>query len=268
MREKLNRLSRVLTEMESTVVAYSGGVDSTLVLKVAHDALGEKAIAVTAVSQSLPERERIGARALAEQIGAKWVPLSTRETEDPRYVANAPSRCFFCKNEVYGELVAYARRRHYRFVVDGTNADDVGDHRPGRAAAREHGVRSPLLEAGLTKDEVRETARQLGLANWDKPAAACLASRIPYGRPVTAEALAQIECAEGTLADMGFRQFRVRHYEDTARIEVEPADFGRLLTHREEIVMCLREAGYTHVSMDLAGFRSGSMNETPGSGGH
>lgn len=267
MPDKLARLRATLTEMKSVAVAYSGGVDSALVLKLAYDALGSRAIAVTAISPSLPERERVAARELAEQIGVEWVPIQSRETEDPRYIANAPNRCFFCKSEVYGELVAYAERRGLRFVVDGTNVDDAGDHRPGRAAAREHGVRSPLQDVGLTKAEVRAAARRLGLANWDKPAAACLASRIPYGRPVTSHALSRIERAERALADMGFRQIRVRHHEETARIEVEPEDFVDVLARREDIVRCLRDAGYTFVTLDLAGFRSGSMNETLGIGG-
>lgn len=258
---KLERLQTLLCDLESVAVAYSGGVDSTLVLRVAHDALGDRAIALTAISPSLPEHERLEAEAIAQEIGVRHVPLETRETEDPRYIANAPDRCFFCKDEVYGRLVDFARREGYRHLVDGTNADDAGDHRPGRAAARKHGVRSPLEEVGLAKSEVREAARRLGLSNWDKPAAACLASRVPYGSPITEHMLSQVERAESALKRMGFGQLRVRHHDRIARIEVDPAEFESVLARREEIVERLTDIGFAYVSLDLAGFRSGSMNE-------
>lgn len=260
--DKVQHLKNILTELGSVVVAYSGGTDSTLLLKVAHDTLGEKAIAVTAVSASLAAADQAEAEDIAGKIGIKHILLETEEIANPEYLANTPHRCFFCKTETYNKLVEYAQTNNFTAIVDGTNADDIGDHRPGRQAAKEHGVRSPLLEAGFNKADVRSLAKELGLPNWDKPSAACLSSRIPYGTKITVAILSQITRAEAMLRELGIRQLRVRHHDQIARIEIETDDFAKLLAHRAEVVTALKALGYTYVTLDLAGFKSGSLNET------
>lgn len=257
---KYKKLEEILVSMGSVVVAYSGGVDSAYLLKAAHDCLGGKALALTAVSASLAQDELAEAQAVAKWIGAKHILIESQETHDPNYLANTPARCYFCKNEVYNELVEYACQHGFEVVVDGSNLDDTGDHRPGRQAAAEHGVRSPLLEAGLTKEDIRALARNAGLPNWNKPAAACLSSRIPYGTLISIEMLSQVEQAERVLRNIGLRQVRVRHHDTIARVEVEPGEFEKVLEQREVIVTALQGLGYTYVSLDLAGFKSGSMN--------
>lgn len=260
MNDKRERLNEIIDGLGSTVVAFSGGVDSGLLAKVAADRLGERALAVTAVSPSLPAAERDEVATFVAQFTIQHEFIASAETEDPRYQANAPNRCYFCKSNVYETLAEFAATKGIQTIIDGTNADDVGDHRPGRKAARERGVRSPLQEAALHKEEIRSYAHDLELPLWDKPAAACLASRIPYGSRVTVEKLSQVERAEATIRAIGVRQLRVRHHGDTARVEVDPTQFELLIQHRDSIVAELQQLGFVHVSLDLAGFRSGSMN--------
>jgi len=260
LKERLERLRGLLAEFERVAVAYSGGVDSTLVLKVAHDVLGDNVLAVTAVSASMPHYERSAAEDVAREIGVRVAWVQTHEVGDERYVANPPNRCYFCKTDVYDELLKAAAREGFALLLDGTNADDVGDVRPGRKAAREHGVRSPLQEVGFTKEEIRLAARELGLPNWNLPSAPCLSSRVPYGTRITPEVLGQIGRGEWVLRERGFREVRVRHHGTVARLEVPISDFERVLAMREEIVAALKDAGYTFVALDLSGLKSGSLN--------
>ena len=262
---KLDNLKAILADMQSVVVAYSGGVDSAFLAAVASDVLGPKALAVTGVSPSISASEVAEAKDLARSFGIAHRLLGTSEMDRPGYVENSPQRCYHCKTELYSLLGDLAVAEGYAFVVDGCNTDDLGDHRPGRVAAAEHLVRSPLVEAGLTKAEIRELSRERGLPTWDKPAMACLSSRIPYGTPVTVEALDQVGAAEAFLRGLGMRQLRVRHHGDVARIEVEPQDIAAVVEYRERIVTRMTNLGYRYVTLDLAGFRSGSLNE--GSGG-
>jgi len=258
---KLARAGALLRELQSVVVAFSGGVDSALVLKLALDALGAQAVAVIAVSASLPAGELAAAEAVAGELGTRLIKLETNEIDKADYQANTEARCYFCKRDVYGALLAFAQQQGLQAVVDGLNLDDLSDRRPGRKAAVEAGVRSPLAEVGLAKAEVRALSKGLGLATWDKPSMACLSSRIPYGRPVTRPALSQIDRAEQVVRAAGIRQVRVRHHDKLARIEVDPADFIALLAARETIVPALRALGYDDVTLDLVGYRSGSLNE-------
>jgi uncharacterized protein len=262
---KLEHLQTFIAAFPSAITAYSGGVDSALVMKVAHDVLGDKALACIGVSPSYPLREQRSAIELAEQIGVPYRLVYPDEIANPNYAANPNNRCYFCKTELHDELQALARAEGFAVVFDGTNADDVGKEgafRPGIQAAREHQVRSPLLEAGLTKADVREIARHLGLPIWDKPAMACMSSRVPHGIAITPALLKQIESAEDFLYDLGLRQFRVRHHNEIARIEVPLEQFDIILTHRDSIVRHFYSIGYTFISLDLAGFSSGSMNAT------
>jgi len=262
MIEKERALRDALSSLGSVIVAYSGGVDSAYLAWVANDTLGERAVAITAESPSYPERHRQMAARIAIQFGLHHEIIHTSELERPEYRANPSNRCYYCKHELYTHLSRIARTRS-AVVVDGNNADDRGDYRPGRQAAREFGVRSPLDEVNLTKDEIRELSKRAGLPTWDEPASACLSSRIPYHNEVTDEKLRTIERAEQALRALGFRVFRVRHHDEVARIEIARAEMPRALEPEvaAAIVRELKAAGYKYVSLDLQGYRMGSLNE-------
>jgi uncharacterized protein len=260
---KAGRLRDILSGYQSVLIAFSGGVDSAYLAIAAAAALGNRALAVTADSPSYPDTHRRLALTIARDFGFPHEVIHTAELDRPEYRANPANRCYYCKDELYGRLAAIARERGLAVVVDGNNADDRGDYRPGRQAAREHGVKSPLDEAELTKHDIRELARAAGLASWDEPASACLSSRIPYGHEVTDERLRQIERAEGVLRELGFRIFRVRHHDDTARLEIAKAEMPRALDPdvNARLVSALKALGYQYVSLDLQGYRLGSLNE-------
>ena len=260
LNDKLTTLRQIVGGCGSALVAYSGGVDSALVMVVAHQELSDRALACIGVSPSYPTREMRSAINLAEQLGVPYRLIDTEEHLDPSYAANPVDRCYFCKTELHDRLQAVAKAEGWLAVLDGNNASDVGDFRPGMTAAREHNVRSPLLEAGISKDEVRALARQLDLPVWDKPAMACLSSRVPHGTAITPALLRQIEAAEDCLVALGFEQFRVRHHDEIARIELPLHDLPRAAGLHSEIAAGVLAAGYRYVTLDLAGFRSGSLN--------
>ena len=261
LNEKYQSLREGMASLKSCVVAFSGGVDSTLVLKVAHDVLEGRVIAVTALSESLPGGELEEAEDLARTIGASHVVLRTFETQNPDYLANSANRCYFCKTEMYARVKSFAEGEGISLVLDGLNLDDLDDRRPGRAAAIEHGVISPLVEASLSKSEVRELSRQMDLPTWDKPALACLSSRIPHGTPITLQSLTQVDRAEAFLKTLGIRQVRVRHHGDTASIEVEPRDFTLMRTREGEIARRLKQLGFPNVVIDPEGYQTPSSGQ-------
>jgi uncharacterized protein len=265
-RPKLEAMRAAIRAQGSALVAFSGGVDSTFVLKIAVDELGERALAVTALSASVAPEEEQEARELAGRLGARHEVVSSNELANPQYAANPTNRCYFCKTELYDLCEARRQQLGYAVVLDGFNADDFKDHRPGHKAAREHQVQSPLAQAGLTKDEIRAWSQQMGLPTWDKPQMACLASRIPYGTSVTRERLFQIAQAESELRRLGFRQFRVRYHHEVARIELAAEEYERFMAAevRQRINTALKALGFQFVAVDLEPFRSGRMNEAAG----
>lgn len=260
---KLANLQNILSEMNKVIIAFSGGVDSTFLLKVAADQLGDNAIAVTATSETYPKEELEEAKLLAKTINANHIIIATEELSDERFLNNPPERCFYCKSELFTKLKEIAAQNATSFIIDGANMDDSKDFRPGHKAGKELGVRSPLKEAELTKDEIRQLSKELGLPTWDKPAFACLSSRFPYGHRITTDKLNQVHKAETFLRSKGFKTLRVRHHHDIARIEIQQPELSLFCQEplRSEIVSFLKEIGFTYITLDLEGFRSGSMNE-------
>ena len=256
--DKIGIVKSILSSMGEVLIAYSGGVDSTLLLKIAKEVLGDKVLAVTARSETYPEEEIEAAVELAKSLGVKHQIIETKELEDERFISNPSDRCYFCKQELFSNLIKMANGS---FVLDGAHFDDLKDHRPGKKAAEELGVRSPLQEAKLTKEEIRAVSRELNLPTWNKPSLACLASRFPYGMRLTRENLKKVAEAERYLKSLGLKQVRVRHHSDSARIEVPKENIPLLFKKHKEIIGKLKNLGYTYITVDLEGYRSGSMNE-------
>lgn len=266
---KLERLRSLLTDMEGVVIGYSGGVDSTMLAAVAAEILGDRAVCVLASSETYPQTEVQEALETAGKLGFPVIRIDTDELQNEAFAANTPDRCFFCKTELFGKLIAIGRDHGIPWVADGANVDDLEDYRPGSRAAAELGVRSPLREAGFTKKEIREISSRMGLPTWNKPALACLSSRIPYGTRIEPDILRRLDKAEGFLKELGFRQVRVRHHGAIARIEVESEEITRLASPeiRRMVAERLKELGYLYITLDLNGYRTGSMNDVLGKKG-
>lgn len=262
LQEKTDKLRTILADMGGCVIGFSGGVDSTLLFAMATEVLGKRSLAVTATSKTYPERELNEARELAERIGGRHLVIASEELDLPEFRDNPRNRCYYCKRELFGKLRAIADREGLKHVLDGTNSDDAGDHRPGRKAAEELNVRSPLEEAGFTKQDIRDLSREMLLPTWDKPAFACLSSRFPYGTAITPERVGQVGRAEESLRGLGFRILRVRYHGTVARIELGEVEFELAVgALRKEVVRLVKAAGFTYVALDLQGYRTGAMNE-------
>jgi uncharacterized protein len=262
LQEKKDKLYAIVRDMGGCVVGFSGGVDSTLLFAVAAELLGDRALAVTATSETYPERERREAEAFARKIGGRHRVVESEELDIPGFAENPKNRCYYCKSELFTKLRKVADEEGLPYVLDGSNLDDRGDYRPGKQAACELNVRSPLDEAGLSKDDIRALSKDMDLPTWDKPSFACLSSRFPYGTTITREKVSQVGHAEESLRDLGLRTIRVRHHGDMARIELGPAEFERVVNGlRDDVIRLVKSAGYTYVALDLQGYRTGSMNE-------
>ena len=263
LEEKFNKLKNGLKEMDRVIIAFSGGVDSTFLLKAASVSGLSEVLAVTGQSESMPEEELCFSGEITSSLNVRHRIIKTNELDDANYSSNPPDRCYFCKKELFGRIREIANKEDFPFILDGTNADDAGDRRPGRRAAEAEGVESPLLDAGLSKDDIRKLSRTLDLPTWNKPATPCLSSRFPYGQKITSEALERVDKAETFIKKFGVKELRVRHHSDVARIEILPNDFPKLMDNasRKEIVDFLKSLGFKYVAIDLQGFRSGSFNE-------
>lgn len=263
MNNKLQNLRRILSGMKSALVAFSGGIDSTFLLQTAHDVLKNNIIAVTAQSETYPAIELQNAKKIVEKIGVRHIVISTDELKDHRFTGNPADRCYWCKKELFSKLDKIAKENKLNYVLDGSNYDDINDYRPGNKAKKEFAVRSPLQEAGLTKDEIRKISKEMGIENWDKPSLACLASRIPYGTKITEKNLQVIDAGEEFIRSLGFKQVRIRHYGDTAKIEIESKDLKKVMDEhiREKIVHRIKGLGFKYITLDLEGYMTGSMNK-------